>query len=48
MSANRLRFSELFDDISLVKREKIMRGCEKSYQCLACVAGVLKGREREC
>ena len=21
-------FSELFDDISLVKREKIMRGCE--------------------
>ena len=26
--ANRLSFSELFDDISLhVKREKIMRGC---------------------
>ena len=26
-SGNRLSFSELFDDISLVKREKIMRGC---------------------
>ena len=28
LSASRLSFSEFFDDISLVKREKIMRGCE--------------------